>query len=62
MATKTMTLDTPARGAAKYEAAIGSMIEEIDRILKENRRKDAAIEKNQRRIRAKLDALNELTK
>jgi hypothetical protein len=60
MASKTVTVEIPAREAAKYEAEIGSMIEEIDRILKDNRRKDAAIEKTKRRIRAKLDALNAL--
>ena len=57
MASKTLTLDAPRGGNAKYEAAVAECITEIDRILKRMRRKDAAIERSKDRTRAMLAEL-----
>lgn len=54
MATKTATLEMPAAGEAKYRPAIGRMIGDIDRILKEMPRKQARIDKLRERTRNRL--------
>jgi hypothetical protein len=45
MQTKTMTMELPAREAAKIEAAINDYIEKIDRALERSKRTQARIEK-----------------
>ena len=57
MPSKTLTMDVPKGGNAKYETAVAECIVEIDRILKRMRRKDAAIEKSKDRTRAMLAEL-----
>ena len=54
MQSKTMTMDLPKQEAAGYRTAVNECIAEVDRILKRIRRKDAEIEKSQRRTRTML--------
>lgn len=47
-------MDLPKQEAAGYRAAVNECIAEVDRILKRIRRKDAEIEKSQKRTRTML--------
>ena len=57
MANKSLTLETPLNGAARYQAAVAGCITEIDGILKGMKRKQARIEKLRSRTRARLAEL-----
>ena len=59
MATKTLTLEIPAREAASIEAAIQEYIEKIDRSLERTKRTQARIDKRKAEtavIRARVEA------
>jgi hypothetical protein len=59
MPSKTVTLEIPAREAAKYEAAIDEYIAKIDRSLARNKRTQARIDRlkaDTRAILARLEA------
>ncbi len=60
MASKSVTLEAPAHEAAKYKAAIGECVAEIDLILKRMRRKQARIDRMGARTRARLAELKAL--
>jgi len=59
MPSKTVTLEIPARQAAKYEAAFDEYIEKIDRSLERNKRTQERIDRLKAEtavIRARLQA------
>ena len=57
MPSKSLTLETPKNGTARYQAAVAECVTEIDQILKGMKRKQVRIDKLRNRTRARLAEL-----